>query len=337
MKHSLLSLLIIPTVLIACNSGNMVHDNPNSASYNLKIINGNEFSKLPENTEIKTLSEATIGLQIKNLSGGVNRCTGVAIAENLLLTAQHCFVDWGNNETLPGKIITTAGDQITLNVINSNPTVATVESIGYATDDVESLLDFSGNDLTLVKLTTNTFPKFVPIKQIISFQNYDKSAVVDELANKLWDRKNTLYTMGWGSNLKFEFITIDSESTKFPYNFKQSLIINGKLVNSYNNEYSIWQFDPDEYQTNKFNTTNPESASLSNILISRMDEIQQGDSGGPTFTCDMSGNNCFLIGITSAIHEYEDEDYADVIEMADTITLANPFYEKIYNEIKLTH
>ncbi len=201
----------------------------------------------------------------------------------------------------------------------------------------------AGDDLAIIQFDHPIFGEsYIPLPQIISrhSQKMGQEKIVDSLANKLWSFESSLlYAMGWGSQGKFQFSTIETDNPNSLVNFATNLVVSNQIIPTYNypitnadqtkSGYSIWlSFEINHIRSlKKILYKKPEEASLPNYLEHTL-QVESGDSGGPIFVCQAGGISCYLIGITSGNirvnqhHEYE-----------VATTLANPFYDEIREPI----
>jgi V8-like Glu-specific endopeptidase len=290
------------------------------------IQNGSDFSKLPNGSDIKNLANSTVGILMPS-----GQCTGVAIADNIILTANHCTINDNKKNPAYGQPYFNAGDSIKLYFSDASNSSSKVINISRAWNkSTDKRLD--GDDLSIIEFSKGTFKSFIPNLQIISSASFSKENVVNVLANKIWNGNNKLYAFGWGSQKKFQVGSLNVYEKDLGFEIGLNGVIDKAssklLIPTYNflenGNYSIWGGNTVTHTMMKLKTNNPEVAALTNLLSHRI-PVEHGDSGGPLFACDSNGNSCGLLGVTSYID--------DKFEIATT--LANPFYDLITSKYKL--
>lgn len=273
-------------------------------------------------------------------------CTGVAIADNLLLTANHCTIQKNKKDNDYGKPYFDVGDQINLYIPQQNgqlSTAAVVKGIsrGWSSKQYPSI---RGDDIAIIEFNRNTFKSVIPKNQIISVhgQNSSANSIVDDLVKKLWlnNKLKSIYVIGWGSHKKFEyaFRELDDDVMKKKNMYSQFATGLQEKDNTItpcfnypdrNNKYNSWgpDFIGGVYKSGNKSLLN---ASLPNHFALGGDTTgsrltDPGDSGGPVFICDSS--RCELFGVLSGVLNPTVTGKDDIVTIITT--LANPFYELI--------
>ncbi len=321
MKKLLLSLIVATsaTVSFADAFSNNVGGVPL-----VGIEKGQTFDKLPQNSDILNLSAATVGIDAGFFA---YQCTGVAISDRYLLTANHCVVD---EDKTPWKQAIKGGDTVTLYLadgVKSAPKVERVYTSRLSVDQAHS-----GNDLSIIQYPKGTFKKFIQKAKIISAGTLQipPSDITSVLAKSMWTGDKVLYKLGWGSNKKFQFGTVNVYNSS-----TNNVSFVGSLDRAMSSGTITYNFaDLDKYlslmgspnnKTLSSSRVDSKDASLTNLLINGTAVLQSGDSGGPTFVCDNGGNSCNLIGVHEAVNSEAKVEF--------TTTLANPYFDMLGIEL----
>jgi len=324
-------MLLITTCLSSCNSGS---GQTAPGQNQLQIVKGKTFEKLPSGSVIQTLAKATVGITIKQGVFDSFGCTGVAISEQLLLTANHCTIEVDKKSKEFGNKYFNVNDSITLTLPDGITKTVKVEQINRGWSEKKySMLD--GDDLAIIKFAPKTFKSYVDRDKILSVKGADPSVFIDVVADKIWGRKSTLYVFGWGSHKRFEYDEQSGSPVKFPVNLGgvRDKASSGSIIPTYNisgtkDRYSRWLKDystPDNvYVVKKLENQSKEQASLTNLVEYGIN-IEGGDSGGPIFICDNVGNSCWLL----AVNSFGNATGEGVGFNNSAVTLANPFYDLI--------
>lgn len=313
------------SIISGCHAGSSANS-ATQTSHNLKITTPEDFSELPNDSDIAKLANATVGFMFLDENKKVNTCTGVAIADDLLLTANHCIV----NHIDGAKFIKANGEIVLFLPYSENYIPIGVKDVYPAWDGTTAHQD--GDDIGIIKFEHGTFKHSLKMDEIISGNN------LDTLSDKIWHNQHQLYFMSWGSNKTFEQYNMPSIYTldkkrffSFPVDLHGLIYKDAKrIIDTYNKENLAITFDGGTSYTK--NTSTPELASLTNLLLMPTDERgQPGDSGGPVFVCDGDdGNKCHLVGVYSGQHDMAFNSDKNDKNVKDFITtLTNPFYTQI--------
>ncbi|MDD3266363.1 MAG: trypsin-like serine protease [Burkholderiales bacterium] len=297
MKSLIIKLLpiLLITGLTACNSGSTQANSPSDKATDIssKIVNGKNFQSLPDGSQIAEFAKATIGL--KKYQFGY--CTGVAIKDDLLVTAAHCVegVKKLGISINPPK----NGDEITLNTYNKSTNSYKDKDVvikdihagyGYKMNPVEYGL-YDGSDIAIIRFAPHTFDYWIPSNSILNNlinESYDQTkSRFAKMAIKSGFTKNIpeLYAFGWAST--------------FPSKY--------------------------QFEMNKQGSPNFISYYNYDSVLGHKIPVQVGDSGGPIYLCEANGQNCILIAITSS----GDSDKDPINGSETSVMLTNPHFSKL--------
>ncbi len=222
-KFMLVSILI--GLISGCNLGTGTSQNTQSSSGQLKIEEGLPLSSFGhdtfKNTEIASMAKSSIGFT-NNRNGN---CTGVVIEPHLILTAAHCVysVDSQAPKVKPDESLNVylPYDSITNKYIDKG-----LEST-YKVVNVyhEFTKKEFGKDIAVIKVAESLpNPLSESAFSYLAFPD-DRSTILKDLLSPI-DAK--VFTIGYGSNNKFEFRY--AAASKFSPNK------NGEMGELYNNE-----------------------------------------------------------------------------------------------------
>jgi hypothetical protein len=297
-----------------------------SPTSGLEIKYGTNINDLPRNSDIASKAASVVGIYHFNSSyPSPKDCTGVWISKTSLLTNNDCTFDIssGISELRAGdkfQVVFTNGKTISAQVVKVSRSIN--EKV---TDEVKYYL--GGKGLAVIEVTPpDITPSYVSEDEIIQNKVHgDFKAgfeALKRLSEILWSGDRQLYALGhYALDHEFKYSVISN------YSFNEVQIYFLRFnktdkffdaIPTFNDLHNLEIKGNLGTKDLEFIPTSPYKSVTNSFLLNRELE-EKGDRGGPVFSCNNWGNDCYLVGILSGKKG----------NSAVVTTLANPYFDLI--------